>query len=186
MINRITIEWIWLRSLILGPPRLLVWSSFVNAAILRRFGAKIGKNARIHSPITLHAAEFGYKNLVIGAGSILNGAIYLDLCGKITLECGVSLGPGVIINTHNRFNYNEFLETALASQCGVRDVYIGEGTGIKANSLIVMGVTIGKNSVVASHAVVNRNVPDCSFVAGVPAIVKSTISIPSESTKLTE
>jgi acetyltransferase-like isoleucine patch superfamily enzyme len=159
---------------------MLLWSSSVNIAVLRRFGAKISSDARIHAPITLHGAENGYRNLVIGTGVILNGANYLDLSGKILLEQGASLGPGVIINTHNRFNYNEFLETALASECGVRNVRIGEGSGIKANALVVMGVTIGKNCVIAGGAVVNRDIPDYSFAAGVPAVVKRTISLPSE------
>jgi len=34
-----------------------------------------------------------------------------------------------------------------------------------------MGVRIGHNAVVASHAVVNRDVPDGTVVAGIPARV---------------
>jgi len=84
----------------------------------------------------------------------------LDLSGRITLEKGVSLGPGVIIMTHNRYNYNPFLEDRLAHTCGIKDVLIKEGAGIKANALIVHGITIGKNAVVAGNAVVNRDVGD--------------------------
>jgi maltose O-acetyltransferase len=38
-----------------------------------------------------------------------------------------------------------------------------------------MGVTIGKHSVVAGVAVVNRDIPDFSFAAGVPAVVKRSL-----------
>ena len=155
-----------------GPPRLLRHDSQTNIALLRRFGATVGKGVRLHAPITLHAAETGYHNLHIGDGCMFNGNNYLDLSARIQLEQGVSLGPGVIINTHNRFNYNEYLEAVLANECGVRDVIIGEGSGIKANALVVMGVTIGRHCVVAGGAVVNRDVPDYSFVAGIPAKVK--------------
>ena len=52
---------------------------------------------------------------------------------------------------------------------------IKEGPGIKANVLVVMGVTIGRKSVVAGGAVVNRDITDCSFAAGVPAVVKKSL-----------
>jgi len=155
---------------IIGPPRILQFGWPINNAILRAFGAKVGKeNVYIHSPITLHGARGGYANLTIGDGCLLNGNNYLDLTGRITLEKGVSLGPGVIIMTHNRFNHNAFLEERLAHTCGVKDVLIKEGAGIKASAVIIHGITIGKNAIVAAGAVVNRDVSDNCFMAGVPA-----------------
>ena len=133
---------------IIGPPRILQFGWPINAAILRAFGAKVGKNAVfIHSPVVLHNARGGYANLTISDRCLLNGNNFLDLSGRITLEKGVSLGPGVIIMTHNRYNHNAFLEDHLAHTCGVKDVLIKEGAGIKAGVLIVHGITIGKNAV---------------------------------------
>lgn len=155
---------------IIGPPRILRYGWPLNAAILRAFGAKVSKNrVFIHSPVILHDARNGYANLTISDGCLLNGNNFLDLSGRITLEKGVSLGPGVIIMTHNRYNHNAFLEERLAHTCGVKDVLIKEGSGIKAAALIIHGITIGKNAVVAGGAVVNRDVPDNCWVAGVPA-----------------
>ena len=155
---------------IIGPPRILQYGWPINAAILRAFGAKVSKErVFIHSPVTLHGARGGYANLTIGDGCLLNGNNYLDLSGHITLEKGVSLAPGVIIMTHNRYNHNPFLEERLAHTCGIKDVLIKQGTGIKAGAVIVHGITIGKNVIVAANAVVNRDVPDNCFVAGVPA-----------------
>ena len=155
---------------IIGPPRILQFGWPVNATILRAFGAKVGKNrVYIHSPVFLHGGRQGYSNLTISDGCLLNGNNFLDLTGNIILEKGVSLGPGVTIMTHNRYNLNPFLEERLAHTCGVKGVLIKEGAGIKAHALIVHGITIGKNAVVAGGAVVNRDVPDNCFVAGVPA-----------------
>ena len=166
-INYILILWSVRLS---GPPRMLTYTQELNADILRMFGAKIGKNrVRIHSPITLHEAENGYSNLTIEDGCIINGNSFFDLSAHIKLEKGASIGPGVIIMTHNNFNYNKFLQERMAHACGKGDVLIKEGAGIKAGVLIVHGVTIGKNAVVAGNAVVNRDVADNCFVAGVPA-----------------
>lgn len=157
---------------IIGPPRILKFGWPINAAILRAFGAKVSKTGVfIHSPVILHNARRGYSNLTISDGCLLNGNNFLDLSGRITLEKGVSLAPGVIIMTHNRYNHNPFLEERLAHTCGVKDVLIKEGAGIKAGALIIHGVTIGKNAVVGGNAVVNRDVPDNCFAAGVPAKV---------------
>jgi acetyltransferase-like isoleucine patch superfamily enzyme len=42
---------------------------------------------------------------------------------------------------------------------------------IGANSVILSGVTVGVNSVVAAGSVVTKDVPDDTVVAGVPARV---------------
>jgi acetyltransferase-like isoleucine patch superfamily enzyme len=155
---------------IIGPRRILQFGWPINAAILRAFGAKVSKErVYIHSPVVLHGAREGYADLTIGDGCLLNGNNYLDLSGRITLEKGVSLAPGVIIMTHNRYNHNPFLEERLAYTCSVKDVLIKEGAGIKATAVIVHGITIGKNAIAAAGAVVNRDVPDNCFMAGVPA-----------------
>ena len=162
---------------IIGPPRVLRYGWPINAAILRAFGANISKvRVYIHSPVILHSARKGYSNLTIKDKCLLNGNNFLDLSGRITLEKGVSLGPGVTIMTHNRYNYNAFLEERMAHTCGIKDVLIKEGAGIKAGTLIVHGITIGKNAIVGGNAVVNRDVGDNCFVAGVPArIIKKII-----------
>lgn len=152
-----------------GPPRVLTHHSKTNARILKHFGAQVGGRVHLLAPIVLHEAEHGFDNLVIGNGCILNGNNYLDLSARVTLEDGVSLGPGVIVMSHNNFNYNPFLERVLEHQCGVRAVVVRRGAGIKAGAVLTMGVTVGENAVVAAGAVVRRDVADHSFVAGVPA-----------------
>ncbi len=170
--RRLELRFLLLRAWLLGPPRVLVYDPETNVEILQAFGAKIGaRNVRVLAPLVLHGAEDGYANLTIGDGCILNGDVYLDLAGKITLEEGVSLGPGTIVMTHNRFNYNPILEERLARQCGVADVLLKSGCGIKAGAMVLKGVTIGANSVVAAGAVVTHDVDSLSVVAGIPAKV---------------
>ena len=54
------------------------------------------------------------------------------------------------------------------------DVWIGE------YAAIMKGVTIGKGSVVAAHAVVTKDVPPCTIVAGNPARVVKEIAYEAE------
>lgn len=49
------------------------------------------------------------------------------------------------------------------------DTYIGENCFIGARSIILPGIRIGNNAVIAAGSVVTKDVPDFSIVAGNPA-----------------
>ena len=51
----------------------------------------------------------------------------------------------------------------------MKPVLIGENAWLGANSTILPGVTVGRNAVVAAGAVVTKDVPANTVVAGVPA-----------------
>lgn len=55
-------------------------------------------------------------------------------------------------------------------------VIIGENVWIGSNATILPGVTVGDNSVVAAGAVVTKDVPQNTVVAGVPAKVVKEIN----------
>ena len=56
------------------------------------------------------------------------------------------------------------------------DVIFGKSVWIGSNATILPGVTIGDNSVVAAGAVVTKDVPENTVVAGVPAKVVKKIN----------
>lgn len=53
---------------------------------------------------------------------------------------------------------------------------IGKNVWIGSNATILPGVTIGNNSVVAAGAVVTKDVPENTVVAGVPATVLKKVN----------
>lgn len=73
---------------------------------------------------------------------------------------------GATLLTHDRTR-GVYLETVIEENC-----FIG------ARSIIMPGVTVGHNSIVAAGAVVTRDVPPASIVAGNPAqIIRSGIEV---------
>lgn len=102
----------------------------------------------------------------IGAHSSLNaGAVTI---GRVTIGNGVRIaGYAVLVGEDHVF---EQLDVPIALQGLTSDgVVIDDDVWIGANVTVVDGVRIGAHSVVAAGAVVTRDVPDWSVVAGVPA-----------------
>mgnify|MGYP003685429229 CR=1 FL=1 len=81
----------------------------------------------------------------------------------------------VLTGTHNFFNGKrgslnlpQIKETPLDG----RDILIGEGCFIGSGAILIGPLIIGDNVIIAAGSVVNKNIPNACFVAGVPAEVK--------------
>ncbi len=107
--------------------------------------------------------NFG-KHIQIGKNVFINHACtFLDL-GGIIIEDGVLIGPKVSIITENHP-----VDPAERKMLDLKSVTLKQNCWIGANATILPGVTIGENSVVAAGAVVTKDVPANTVVAGVPA-----------------
>ena len=76
------------------------------------------------------------------------------------------IGPKVSIITENHPVHPEHRQ-----MLELKSVLIKQNAWIGANAIILPGVTIGNNSVVAAGAVVTQDVPANAVVAGIPAKV---------------
>lgn len=108
--------------------------------------------------------------LTIGAGACnVNLTI---MCGKeITIGNGVRIGRNVSIRDFNGIHVilNDHYRTHAP-------VHIGDHCWLCTGCTIMPGVTIGEGSVVAANAVVTKDVPPHSLVAGSPAkVIKENI-----------
>ncbi len=108
------------------------------------------------------------KNHVsIGMSSTISAA------HRIIIEDYVLMARNVFISDHLHGYEDVARPISLQPITKVRGVTIGAGSWLCQNSVVLPGVTIGRNCVVGANSVVNADVPDYTVVAGTPArIVK--------------
>ena len=149
--------------------------------LLRLAGFKIGRGTLISGTPTVAGLETFYNNLVIGDDCYINVNCHFDISAPILLGDGVSIGHNVLILT----NSHE-MGTAVrrAGDLVALPVHIGNGVWLCARCTILPGITIGEGAVVAAGAMVTKDVPPHTIVAGVPAKItkqfpESPVEIPA-------
>lgn len=101
---------------------------------------------------------------IIGKNVFINSdCTFLDL-GGITIEDDVLIGPKVSLLTEGHPIEPEKRKSLFA-----KPILIKKNAWIGAGAIILPGVTIGENSIVAAGAVVSKDVPDNVVVGGIPA-----------------
>ncbi len=111
----------------------------------------------------------------IGPGTWIGAFTVIDGSGGLTIGAGCDISCGVHIYTHSSVKR---CVSGRAYQTVDREpVAIGDRVFIGANAVIMMGVSIGDEAVVAAGAVVTKDVPARTVVAGVPARVVSRVEI---------
>ena len=136
-------------------------------AFVRRLSAsiifkKVGKNVWFARHIDIRSP---YR-ISIGDHTHINKGVLLDgRGGSLTIGDNVDIAQEVNIWTMQH-DYNDPKYKSIG-----KPVCIEDYVWIASRATILPGVTIGRGAVVASCAVVTKNVPPLSVVAGVPAKV---------------
>lgn len=105
------------------------------------------------------------KGIVIEDGVSIGPKVLLDgRCGLYIGKSAVIAYDAIIWSLNHDYNDLHF--------CGKgAPVHIGEYAWVCSRSIILPGIKIGKGAVIASGAIVTKNVPDFAIVAGIPAKV---------------
>ena len=166
-------EWhprLWLAQTLLAPLPFHVGSRLRTAA-LRLAGFSIGHGTLMWAMPTIVGNGDIYSRLKVGRLCRFNIGCFLELGAEIVIEDLVGFGPQVMILTTTHEIGPPGRRSSTPRRLPVR---IGKGCWIGARSTILPGVTIGAGSIVAAGALVNKDVPANSVVAGVPArVIKS-------------
>ena len=159
--------WDLLFHLLPYSPLRLIW--------LKIGGAKIGKNCVIDKIFFMNLDRTGLVGLKIGNDCYLGVGVLLDLAGKITLDNQVTVAARSIILSHHSVGFSDHPLLKHYPK-KIQSVKVNAGSVLGVASIILPGVTIGKNSLVAAASLVNKDIPDQVMVAGIPAQVKKKLA----------
>lgn len=145
-----------------------------------KFAAGLSSLSKQATLVLEEGAQLGHvkvesRHLKIGAHTYIRSDSLLSLVSSIGRFC--SIGSDVVIgqekNTHptdwlssHPFQYTD---TALGYTPKIDHAVIGHDVWIGHSAMILEGVTVGTGAIVATRAVVTRDVPSYAVVAGVPA-----------------
>ena len=110
------------------------------------------------------------KNIRFGKNVFVNSGCCFQDQGGITIGDGSLIGHQVVLATLNHALEPDRRATTLPGP-----IVIGKNVWIGAHATILQNVTIGDNAVIAAGAVVTRDVPANTVVAGVPAKAVKTL-----------
>ena len=129
-------------------------------------GRELHSSSFVQTPVFVNHAEF----VTVGKNVYVNHACSMLTLGTITIEDDVLIGPKA-----NLLSEGHPLEPNNRKAMIVKPIVIKRNAWIGAAATILPGVTVGENSIVAAGAVVNKDVPDNTVVAGIPAKVIKNI-----------
>jgi len=152
--NPLEILFIWFANAV---PNLFIFR-VIKTAFLRAAGVEVLWNGMyFKSPIIINSP----RNLKISHGVFLNSNVMFEGAGKVVIGSNCQIGPNVIFATTNH-------DIADNMGTSVADIRVEDNVWIGAGSIILGGIQIGPNVVVAAGAVVNRSFSN-SMLAGIPA-----------------
>lgn len=108
-------------------------------------------------------SDFG-KHITFGKNIFINQNVTLVDLGGIVIEDNVLIGPGAKLIT-----VNHLMEPAKRRGINVAPIHVKKTAWIGANAVILPGITIGENAVIAANSTVTKDVPANTIVAGNPA-----------------
>ena len=155
--------------------------------LLAPFYQHRGRHSKIHASVRMDTPPYRRFSLgdysVVESGACINNAVgdviighhtrvglHNTVIGPVTIGNHVNLAQGITVTALNH-NFDDVERRIDEQGVSTQPVVIGDDVWIGANAVILPGVTIGHHVVVAAGAVVTKDVPSRTLVAGVPAKV---------------
>lgn len=145
---------------------IIMWLpiSIIRKRALQLFGMKIGRHTQIMRNVDVRCP---YR-IIVGSGTTIEKNVLLDgRGGTLYIGDNVDIAQGSSIWTLEH-DYNDPDFRPLGESVKILDY-----CWIASNATILPGVTLGRGVVVATGAVVTKDAPELSVVAGVPAKIIS-------------
>jgi UDP-2-acetamido-3-amino-2,3-dideoxy-glucuronate N-acetyltransferase len=148
---------------------------------------KLGQNVKIFDFVNLYGCSIDdnskvgtfveiQKNAFIGKNCKISSHTFI--CEGVHIEDNVFIGHNVTF-INDKFprsvNFDGSMQTD--NDWHVVETYIKKGASVGSSSTIMCGITVGENSIVGAGAVVTKDVPPNTVVAGVPAKVVKKLEL---------
>lgn len=145
----------WLVLCRFTPPPLHAWRRLV----LRLFGARIGKGARVHASVRIWLPA----NLELGEQALIGPGAIIYNQGRITIGARtvISQRAHLCASTHDISDPH--------FQLVLRPITIGTGCWIAAEAFVGPGVTVGDGAVIGARAALFENAVENGVYSGNPA-----------------
>ncbi len=148
---------------IIGANAVLYHGSTLGAQVLIGDLASLREGCVLDEQVVIGRGVLVMYDTAVGARSrVIDGAI---LTGQMTIEADVFIGPGV-----NSINDNEvYLKRFGLASFNVQGPTVRRFAVLGTGCNLAAGVEIGMGAIVAPSAMVTRDVPAWTVVAGIPA-----------------
>jgi acetyltransferase-like isoleucine patch superfamily enzyme len=143
---------------------------------------KLGHDVVIYNFVNLYGCEIGdgtkigsfveiQKGVTVGRNCKVSSHSFI--CEGVTIKDEVFIGHGVIF-INDKHPHATTLDGSLQSEADWKVVgtIVERGASLGSGATILCGVTIGERAIVGAGAVVTRDVPSGTVVAGNPARVQ--------------
>ena len=107
------------------------------------------------------------RGVKIGRNVFIDAMVHIDTVVPhlVTIEDNVKLSIGVKIFAHN----SVFQDVNSKDPIAISPVLIKKRAQLAPNVIVLEGVTIGRNSIIGTSALVNKDIPDGYIAVGIPA-----------------
>ena len=154
-LERIAFRVVWLVLARFSPPPMSGW----RCALLRLFGARIGKRVRVYGSVRIWLP----RNLALGDGAWLGPGAEVYNQGMISLgaESVISQRAFLCASTHSTSDPDFALV--------LRPITLGRGCWVAAEAFVGPGVTMGDGAVLAARGALFEDAAPMGIYRGNPA-----------------
>jgi acetyltransferase-like isoleucine patch superfamily enzyme len=143
-----------------------------SSKLMSPFLVTVGDDVHVCEHAWLNAKDTrgdGAPTLRIGDRSYIGRFVHINAWQSVTIDEDVLVADRVFISDSGHQFADRTLPVARQPDPFLGPVHLKAGCWIGTGAVILPGVTVGRNAVVAANAVVTGDVPDHAVVGGVPA-----------------
>ena len=152
---------------------------FVHHTAILDKNVRIGKNSKIWHWTHLSENVKIWENCVLGQNVFIGKNV--KIFSNVKIQNNVSVYEGVVLKKNVFcgpsvvFTNVKFPRSKIKTKKYIRTI-VNEGASIGANSTIICGVKLGKNSLIGAGSLITKSVPNNTIVIGNPGKVVGWIS----------